>query len=399
MNDRFTQRLGGLLQREADSIGEGPRFTPDDIVRGGRAATRRRARRAWAGAGVTAVAVALALVAAPAAVGAVWNQLRPPATASKPAAPPVRALPRNCLVQRLPVPARSVMDMVTAMDPTGRYIVGRSNPGGDQRMDVLIWNNGELRSVQVPGDNQLPTAVNAAGVVAGVTGAIPNDHAWVYRDGTVTNLQGQQPSYASAINDSGVVVGWDGAQRPVMWRTPSSQPVALPTPDGAWQGMANGISANGTIVGELAPASTNAQRPYVWLPNGTTRELPLPTIAGTKAVTARATSISGDWVAGIARDAREDVPTRWNLRTGEVQTFEQITLWGNVSADGWLVGNNRQGQASIAGTDAAVTLPDLDNHNNVMANLGVAISGDGQVVAGDASTGGEHTEPVTWHCG
>ncbi|MBQ0905277.1 hypothetical protein [Micromonospora sp. U21] len=319
--------------------------------------------------------------------------------ASRSTTPP-RGLPTRCPVERLAVPARSIMDIVIGMDPTGRYIVGRTNPGGKSPiLDMLIWDNGLLHVVHVPGDQQLPTDINTSGVAVGVSGTT-GEQAWMYRDGAATYLPGQRPTRANAINDGGVVVGSAGRGQPVVWRSPSTEPTVLRMPSGAWEGEARDIAADGTIVGTLNRQGASMPQAYAWLPNGTLRKLRLPVIDGAKATTSRAMSIADGWVAGTARGPHTDVPTRWNLRTGEVQTYAEMSIGGrSVSADGWLVGNNREGRGVLASHPGALTLPDLNNHNSSLANYAVAISRDGHLIAGDGSAGGDLPVPVIWRCG
>ncbi|MCW3839901.1 hypothetical protein ONA70_07295 [Micromonospora yasonensis] len=398
MNDRVEERLGGTLERRAGAVAAGPRFSAEDIVHAGRSAARRRTLRIRISVAATAGLTALAVVAVPAMTDALRRRAEPAPATSTSRTPP-RSLPTSCPVERLPVPPHSVMDMVINMDPTGRYIVGRTNPGGKVgRLDMLIWDNGHLQVVRVPGDQQLPTDINARGVAVGVSGDI-GQQAWMYRDGTVTNLPGMRPTVANAINDEGVVVGWDTRRRPVVWRSPSEQPVALPTPSGVWEGEATDIAADGTIVGMLDKQGANMPRAYAWLPNGALRQLPLPVIAGERAVSSRAMAIVGDWVAGMADSPRGDTPTLWNLRTGEVRAFPELSIGGrSVSADGWLVGNQEEGRALLASLQDELTLPDLDNHKSSLANIAVAISQDGRLIAGDGSAGGKLPVPVVWRC-
>jgi hypothetical protein len=396
MNDRPDRELGDALERRAHSIAPGPRFSAEEIVRAGRRAARRRTIRIQVSAVATATVAVLAVVATP----AVTDAVRPtrPAPAASGSAPP-RGLPTACPVERLPVPERSVMDMVINMDPTGRYIVGRTNPGrGSATLDMLIWDNGRLQVIPVPGDQQLPTDINSRGMAVGVSGAL-GEQAWIYRDGIVTHLPGQRSTRANAINEGGVVVGVNGLRQPLVWRTPTEQPTVLPMPDGDWEGEANDIAADGTIVGTLNRQRTSLLQAYAWMPDGTLRELPPPVIDGAKAVTTRAHSISEDWVVGLAEGPRGDVPTRWNLRTGEVRTFREMSIGGrHVSADGWLVGN-RDGRALLASHQGTVSLPDLHNHDTAMSNNAVAISRDGRMVAGGGSAGGARPVPVVWRCG
>ncbi|MER5335763.1 hypothetical protein [Micromonospora sp. NPDC002717] len=392
MNDRPDRGLADALERRANSIAPGPRFSAEEIVQAGRRAARRRTTRIRVSAAATVTA--LAVVAAPAVTAAVRRPTPPAPAASE----PPRSLPTTCPVERLPVPDRSIMNMVIGMDPTGRYIVGRTNPGrGGTGLDMLIWDNGRLQVIPVPGDQQLPTDINSRGVAVGVSGVL-NEQAWIYRDGTVTHLPGQPSIRANAINDSGVVVGANILGQPLVWRTPTDQPTVLPMPDGDWEGEARDISTDGTIVGTLNRQRTTLFQAYAWLPDGTLRELPPPVVDGERAVATRAMAISEDWVAGTAEGPRGDVPTRWNLRTGEVQTFPEMRIGGrSVSADGWLVGN-REGQGLLASHQGMVTLPDLHDHDTSSSNNAVAISRDGRLIAGGGSVGGPRAVPVVWRC-
>jgi uncharacterized membrane protein len=378
--------------------------TVDDALRSLRTAAvvapRPRTRRlqvAWAVVAVFAV-VSLAIVA-PVGFNAARHQGDPgPATSGS--APPPRRLPTSCPVERLPVPARSVTDMVTGMDSTGRYIVGRSyRVGSGDSLDMLLWDRGVLEVVALPGTEQLPTAINSSGVAVGDSG-YPYGPAWVYRGGAATYLQGDQPTHAGGINNAGVIVGSEALTRPVVWRSASSLLQPLPMPLGVWEGSADAIDSDGTIVGTLRRQHFGPGQAYVWRPDGSLRALPLPVINGVEAVGSSAQSIAGNWVAGSATGpGGGGVAARWNLRTGDVQTFPGLRFGGDaVSADGWLVGNNDHGQAVLATYPDTLALPDLNNHNNSVANIAVAISSDGHLIAGNGSAGGALSEPVIWRC-
>ena len=317
--------------------------------------------------------------------------------------------PRNCRIEQLPVPSDSAPSTVMGMDSTGRYIIGWTpHPGSAAGLDLLIWADGGINRAELPGEDQVPGDVNATGVVVGTTalrsqsGAI-NMQAWVYRDGTATMLQGARSAEARAISDFGVVVGTEG-RRPALWRSTSDAPSMLPMPESAWEGTAADITADGrTIVGALHPPHSALNRPYVWPVDGTPRELPLPVVEGTTALGALAVTITGDWVAGTAAltNGRDDVPVRWNLRTGEVRAFPALRIAGpKTSADGWMTARDDHGLAIlILGARATVALPRLPDGPKRHLDVAEVISQDGLSVAGNASSaaaGG--TLPVVWHC-
>jgi len=307
----------------------------------------------------------------------------------------------DCTVERLALPSPRAHSLVFAMEPGGHHIVGRT---GTTDLDLLIWTDGRLRQVDLPGERQVPTDVNPAGVVVGSTifgsmGGPQETRAWVYRDGAAVVLPGTRDSEAFAVSDDGTVVGTvDG--RPVLWRPAAAEPSTLPMPDAGWRGKAFDVSADGqTIVGMLSPGAPS--RPYVWSAGGTPRELPLPTIDGETAMTAIAESIAGDWVAGMATSRQDDsgVPVRWNLRTGEVRVFPEHDLAGAaVSSDGRITAGGDGGRAIVLGGAHTLTLRRLDDHTS-LPDRPYGISLDARTIAGNASSaraGG--TAPVVWHC-
>jgi hypothetical protein len=311
----------------------------------------------------------------------------------------------DCTVERLALPSGDAHGRVFGMDPDGRFIVGRTGQApGTSRLDLLLWNGGQPRRVEVPGERQVPRDVNVAGIVVGTTeirsaaGPIEG-RAWVYREGEVTLLPGTRLTEALAVSDTGVVVGTDDTH-PVVWRPSAAAPSALPVPGAMSTGQANGISADGqTIVGMLRSGSL--MRPYVWPADGTPRELPLPVVDGDTAMEASAQSITGDWVAGMATTRRSDkgMPVRWNLRTGEVKVFPKYNLAGiTVSADGRLTARGGGGRAVLLGGRETLTLRRLGDATS-LPDTAQAISQDSRSIAGNAASGkAGGTAPVLWHC-
>jgi uncharacterized membrane protein len=307
----------------------------------------------------------------------------------------------DCTVERLALPSPDAYSLVFAMEPGGRHIVGRT---GTTDLDLMIWTDGQLRLVDLPGERQLPHDVNPAGVVVGSTvfgsmGGPQELRAWVYRDGVVATLPGTPGAEAFAVSDDGTVVGTvDG--RPMLWRPSAAEPSMLPTPDAGWKGKANDISSDGqTIVGQLRAGVQS--RPYVWSAGGMPRELPLPTIDGETVSAASAESITGDWVAGTATSQHDDtgVPVRWNLRTGEVTVFPKHGLAGvSVSTDGRITAQGDGGRAVVLGGPETLTLRRLHD-NTVLADRPYGITLDGRTIAGNAASAGNGgTAPVVWHC-
>src|SRR5204863_8845934 len=98
-------------------------------------------------------------------------------------------------------------------------------------------------------------------------------------------------------------------------------------------GDAFAIGDDGTIVGTAG----DGDNPWVWSRHGAGHAL--PTLPG--APRGKAFTIRGDWAAGWANDGSNPVPmTRWNLRTGAVQTFANVDGPATgVNARGDLVNN------------------------------------------------------------
>ncbi|WP_199515517.1 hypothetical protein [Nucisporomicrobium flavum] len=305
----------------------------------------------------------------------------------------------DCTVEQLALPPGDPYSIVFAMDPAARFVVGRTlREAGTSRLDLVIWDGGEPRRVELPGEGQVPRGVNGKGVVVGTTeihsaaGPIAL-RAWVYRDGGVALLPGTEVTEALAVSDDGIVAGTDG-KRPVLWRPSAAAPSPLPLPAGGpSEGKAYGISADGrTIVGVLGAGLTH---PYVWPAGGEPRELPLPVIDGEPAMGAIAQSVTGDWVAGMATTRSDDggVPVRWNLRTGEAQAFPKYGLaGGTVSADGRLTAAGGGGRAVLLGARKTTTLRRLGDATG-SRDMAEAISQDGRSIAGNAASA-----PVVWRC-
>ncbi|GAA3241001.1 hypothetical protein ACFO1B_08265 [Dactylosporangium siamense] len=393
--DRLDERLSSTLEQRAGSIAEPLPYLADDIVRMGRRAARRRAWMAAAG-GVTA----LVLAGVPIVLSVAPGQADQPAVGStaESTAGPAPVVPTNCAVERLALPAGGARTLVMAMAPTGRYVVGRTaHPDSTSDFDLLIWDRGALHRVDLPGEQQIPTDVNAGGVVVGSG----NGQAWLYGGGAAVPLPGKRSS-AAAISDGGVIVGSDDGL-PVLWRSASGAPAALPLPEGTWEGQATDITADGrTIVGTIRDTKTNTSHAYVWSTDGTRRELPLPVTDGVPAAGAHAAGITGDWVSGAAETQHTSVVARWNLRTGEVQTLPDAHgAGGEISADGWMVASDRFGNGTLLlSRQATLRLPGLPDHDDArIADVPKSISQDGLLIAGNAaSAAAKDTLPVLWRC-
>ena len=82
---------------------------------------------------------------------------------------------------------------------------------------AFIHENGVMTAIAVPGADARAADINDSGVVVGTmkaAGGLSPDHAWVYRDGVVTNLNslvapgsGLHITFAYAVNNAGQIAG------------------------------------------------------------------------------------------------------------------------------------------------------------------------------------------------
>ena len=402
------EEYGAALLRPLDREPTGPSTV--DVMRA--VDDGRRYRRRARVAGVAGVVAATALVVSGGATVVGWGRHAPPSVDPRPPAasatlpspsPTTPAGPSACTLQRLPVPAgQPPKSLVTGGDPTGRYVLGRSYPGG-QSHPLLIWDNGQVRTVAMTGQDQELVDINSTGTVAVGNSFVgpksDQETAWVYHDGVMTRLPGNDTSVAG-VNDRGVMVGQAGG-KPVTWASPTSAPTALSVPAG-WTGAVSAIDENGTMVGSVSPSGPGeAATPYLWHPDGSGEPLPMPVVNGQPVTLAMARAIRGDWVVGWAGldvdKARYVYAPRWNLRTGKVDTDTFPGLAYSVNASGWVAGES--GPAAMLGTGGErLTLPDLGATGTLVVNIAYTVSDDGAVLAGQAQTANGDPVAVEWHC-
>ncbi len=364
---------------------------------------RRRTRRGAGYAGAATLTV-VAVVGASVAAGGFFTDARPsPEETAALGASEAPAPPAGCAIDRLPVPDDAPMALASGADPTGRYIVGRSYPksGGYQ---AVIWQDGKATKVMMPGDlEESLQDVNSTGTAVGWsyqdTGPVP----YVYRDGKVSQLPGVHRGSALAVNDAGAIVGDDADGTALLWRSATAEPTRLPLPAGASKAGASDIDEDGTVVGNIDMA-----KPYVWLADGTHRELPLPKLDEGQATTGRVFTVRNGWAtgwAGVGGDKRSGAgakPTsvRWNLRTGEVRVFDQINNHpSTANAQGWQIGSDEQGRAVLVTDAATVVLPGLVGREpGGMTVTPNALSDDGRTISGQADDATGTIQAVVWRC-
>ncbi|MFG1606840.1 hypothetical protein [Actinoplanes sp. NPDC049265] len=392
-----------------------------DIRKAMNAGRRRRVRRSagYAGAAaltaiaVTGTSVTINLSAPGRTVPQPAASRAPRPSAGAPAAP-AKVSPVSCTVSRLRPPDQAPQALVSAADPTGRYIVGRSYPrsGGYQ---AVIWADGRGREVMLPGDlEESLTGVNSSGTAVGWSyqgagekaGPVP----YAYTGGKVVRMRGPEHAEPRAVNNAGVVIGHTQTGGRVdqgaglMWPSPTAEPVPLPVPPGTKLTRPNDIAEDGTIVGGLDFA-----KPVMWTPDGELHELPMPLLDGKQPATvAQAFEIRDGWATGMAgtsplRTARADTrvyAVRWNLRDGHVEVIKQLREPADdINAHGWLVGTDLDGYAALVTGDRTIRLPDLGRHrSDGTATIASTISDDGHLIAGQSDNSKGVIQAALWRC-
>ena len=377
---------------------------------------RRRFRRVAVPSG--AAAVTGAVVATVALVGGASGPSPTPppsAGAATPSASSTAAavddgFPTRCVAERLPTPkGHGPKSAVTGGDPSGRYVLGRSYPGGG-RDRLLIWQDGKIRHVvPIEGTDPHLYDINTRGEAVGISFVGPygkeTEVAWIVSDGKAQRLKGENAA-AVGINESGVIVGTVG-DRPAVWRTADAAPEMLPGPKGKWLGGATGVDEDGTIVGGFSGIGNQRNLAYVWSPDGTARELaPVAAADGQKPTGAGAGSIRDGLVLGTSlfEDARtsSSLTTLWDLRTGVVSTRPDVFFADEANARGWAIGRARVGPV-LSSAARTVVLPPAEGTRTggpmEVFEL-ISLSDDGRTIAGyqDAAEGDLVIVAVRWRC-
>jgi hypothetical protein len=403
MTDERAVRLLAPLRREPEGSAR------IDVGRAMTEGRRRRVLRRWSGGlalvAVTSVTAAGGTLAATALRDGTPVPVPTPVTTVSAATSAVAAAPagpKDCRVERLPT-GRVTKAVVTAGDPSGRYLTGRLY--NNASANTIIWRDGRiLARPMVPGDDGRWSDINRSGVAVG-SGFVTDDReqAYVYRDGKVTALKGRATA-AYAINDAGVVAGSIGEvlnEVPVRWDSVDAEVTRLPLPDGVTLGKAEGITEDGTIVGSVEAPGKLEGTGYLWLPDGTGKMMPLPAVGKKKADFFWPESIIDGWVAGRAvfdeDDARTFASFRYRIADGTYEVMAQNVIPALIAENGWLAGD-LGGPVVLAGNET-VKLPGYSKGGDYQISN---ISADGRVIGGSCSStlpGNKvGNDPLVWTC-
>ncbi|MET7419912.1 hypothetical protein [Dactylosporangium sp. NPDC005555] len=357
---------------------------------------------------VAAAGVATALVLVAVAVAAPDRHTQPAPPRPSPSAVRPTDPPLTCTAEPLPAPAGvdAARRVVTTIDPSGKYIVGRYS-SGTNTSGLLLWTDGGL-SRPAAARSFSPIAVNTRGVVAGTApGSTGARQAAVYRDGKVSMLPtpaGTMFSAARGINAHGDIVGVvSGNDLPKLGGSTEDLPVLWPATGGFkllesgradwWQHEANAISDDGVIIGTVRIHRDVyvLSRPFRWNADGTGAMLPIP--APEENETTGATAMAGPWAIGpggydhtlSSSGPGLDPPAgylRWNLVSGgfeKLDGFAPLT----VSATGVMIGVGRDatGTPSVWRGGTVTPLPALDPARAPLL-LSAGITADGATAVG-----------------
>ena len=313
---------------------------------------------------------------------------------------------RACEIETLPIPDGLEFTFVTGMSDDGSVIAYRAYPtdGGYERFP-LLYSDGEVTEVPIPGEDQQIADVNSSGLGAGFTFIGDQQVPYVWRDGEVAELPSTDGGEANGVNENGDIVGARGQADsvPVIWPAGADEPVDLPLPDNAAWGTATAVGEDGTVVGYYGDAETGDFKPYVWNAEGTGSDLPMPEGVDPAEAHAYVSHLAGDWASGyLSAPGHDAVGIRWNIAEG---TAEVLRIEGPaaVNAEG-TTASSVFPNAAVQSGDEVVELPGVsDPADNYFGDNADQISADGSLVAGNVYVGeGEHSHilnAVVWTCG
>jgi hypothetical protein len=378
-------------------------------------AAGRRSHRRWRMMKATGMVAAVVAVAAPAVVVATghWPSRSTPERFAEFAATAVvshvtASVDDMAPCTNFPFRAPDAGDAapIVDADATGELAVG-SEPASPT---VTLWTRERPAAITVPGTSEVmgfvaAVAVNSAGTVVGVGGGSEPAYNWIYRSGEVRRLPlpaGHTTSTVRDLNEMGDALGLVGSPAGlVVW--PADEPDAPRVIDGQNLDPV-GLRDDGTVIATGTDEDGYPALVFV-RPNGSRHAVRIPAeITGFDIGINRDrfAFVRGDLLFATAWIGSVSHPVRWNLRTGTVEIFDNLT--GPVTAGtagGWLM--TTDGDRAVAVPPAAVTGRGTDGAmggamGGVARRLGepgsvLWVSAGGSVMIANTPYG-----PVTWRC-
>jgi hypothetical protein len=412
--DDLLRRAGQEWRSTVSAPFEKAQLARDWTVGGGSGMSRRLVPLA-AAAVVIAIAVVTATVLRPANSRATHPIAPPPSSGSSPtpsSTRPINAPFAACTLSTLTAPAAAGAYASwhgAHIDPTGRYLVTTlTKPFTLPLPDVvpskaMLMDLNTGRTTIIPVTDGQAWGVNASGTVIG--NIEPTGAGWTYRNGKLSMLPPYhgQPTTPLAIDARGDIIG-EVIGKTQIWVTwPADHPgtVRQLLPKNL---IANTISDSGLIGGSIGPFDQG--RPYVGDGNGTGHTLS----TGTDDPQGDLFGISGNYAVGSGPIFGGRFPLVWNLVTGQVTTYANITdgSLDAVSDDGTAVGEVGYGQTTIlfpviAKGGQLHRLP--TGHGNSVQVYMTAndVTADGHTIVGTNRTNADGDGPykqvgLLWHC-
>lgn len=424
MEDHESELLSALLR----TVEPPPSAVDIDAIldAGRRGASRRRV----ASIGAVASGIAIVLIGAVGAVEHARHSVTAPATAASGATRPATkasAKPSptasapagpdqgvaQCTPQVLPAPHGETVELVNAMDPTGRYIAGVTVTN-----KLIVWKDGVPTVYTPPKGIDIQPGVSAINSHGEAIGAAPNGNAssaWTELNGTFKKLHappgfpiiGQQLGINSRGDIAGTVSSASSDRNAAaFWRANNPRTVHfLNGPAHLTYGPeAFGIGDDGTVVGTI----DDGDYAFVWDPSGKGHRLANP--SGYAKANAKAYAVSGDWVVGYVAPDATTMAARWNLKTGKAEVFPDFAQAKSVNSSGDFVGGS--GSAGYTGNrdDAylghGTTVLPLPVPPQIQLSAALGISADGKTVGGimqdnviqGSPVHGTYPQATIWHC-
>ena len=334
MNDEqlLRERLGEV---DVPPLGLGM----DQVLAAGfRRVRRRRIAMVTGTAALTLAVLAVTPALLPKDRGSDGTVQAAPVLATKPSA---EVAPSCTPALTLPVPKGAGVIDLTAVDPTGRHIVGNGSKGQD--FVPFAWNDGKVDRIQQFAKSVEMFDVNSSGTALGRAndGGGGLETFFRYRNGTVTPLSmpaGQwQTNGWPQINTAGDIIATaqpadslEGKGAVILlWPAGKTTPEKLPLPKDA---AAHDVADNGTIAGILRDRSKDTSVAYVWDRTGKGRALETP--AGVSSG-AYAISSNGAWATGgLWPEHQDPLAALWNVATGQLVTQFGQAPGHRINSDG-----------------------------------------------------------------